>query len=200
MHGILFFHYLAFRLYMSLDLMWVSYRQHIYVLFCNHLASLVGHSAQAFQDCWLTCTVERKRARANDDQAPGPHFASDGGGPRHGLVWWHAHTTTISWPCIPSLGKGFMESPTNAVCLSSASASPLSPVSPAFFFFWVHLAIQHLLWLHVNFWQADCYPLYHQETPILFISSSKISSCNIRDLGLILGSGRSSGEGNGYPS
>ena len=30
-------------------------------------------------------------------------------------------------------------------------------------------------------------------------SDSKESTCSVRDLGLILGSGRSSGEGNGYP-
>ena len=30
-------------------------------------------------------------------------------------------------------------------------------------------------------------------------SDSKESACNVRDLGLILGSGRSPGEGNGYP-
>ena len=30
-------------------------------------------------------------------------------------------------------------------------------------------------------------------------SDSKESACNIGDLGLILGSGRSPGEGNGYP-
>ena len=92
------------------------YSIYISVLFCNHLASLLGHSAQAHQDCWFPCTVERKRARANDWPGPLAHTcASDGGGPRHGLVWWRAHTTTISWPWIPSMGKGPTESPTNTV-------------------------------------------------------------------------------------
>ena len=33
----------------------------------------------------------------------------------------------------------------------------------------------------------------------LGVSDDKESACNVRDLGLIPGSGRSSGEGNGYP-
>ena len=96
-------------------------------------------------------------------------------------------------------GKG-VNGVTHQCHLSSSSASPLSPVSPALFFFRVHLAIQHLLWLHVNFWQADSYPLYHRGSPIIFISSGKISACNTGDLGLILGLGISPGEENGYPS
>ena len=63
---------------------------------------------------------------------------------------------------------------------------------------WVQLKISYMfyIWIYVNeniYWLYICYQGFPGG------SDSKESACNVGDLGLIPGSGRSPGEGNGNP-